>query len=62
MPSTIKATRYFLENGVAFMPGRQRNAGGVLVSGLEMAEEPLSIFLGSLKVDGNSTGSYAACS
>ena len=31
MPSTIEATNYFLENGVAFMPGKAANAGGVLV-------------------------------
>ena len=32
MPSTIEATNHFLENGVAFMPGKAANAGGVLVS------------------------------
>lgn len=38
MPTTIEATTYFQENGVAFMPGKAANAGGVLVSGLEMSQ------------------------
>ena len=38
MPTTIEATEYFQKNGVAFMPGKAANAGGVLVSGLEMSQ------------------------
>ena len=38
MPTTIDATNYLQENGVAFMPGKASNAGGVLVSGLEMSQ------------------------
>ena len=38
MPTTIDATNYLQENGVAFMPGKAANAGGVLVSGLEMSQ------------------------
>ncbi len=38
MPTTIEATEYFQEHGVAFMPGKAANAGGVLVSGLEMSQ------------------------
>ena len=30
MPTTIEATEYFQKNGVAFMPGKAANAGGVL--------------------------------
>lgn len=38
MPTTPEATEYFLKHGVAFMPGKAANAGGVLVSGLEMSQ------------------------
>ena len=38
MPTTLDATDYLQENGVAFMPGKAANAGGVLVSGLEMSQ------------------------
>ncbi|GAA4139335.1 NADP-specific glutamate dehydrogenase [Actinomadura keratinilytica] len=38
MPSTPEAVRLFQEAGVAFGPGKAANAGGVAVSGLEMAQ------------------------
>jgi glutamate dehydrogenase (NADP+) len=38
MPSTIEATELFLENDIAFGPGKAANAGGVATSGLEMAQ------------------------
>ena len=38
MPTTLDATAYLMENGVAFMPGKAANAGGVSVSGLEMTQ------------------------
>lgn len=38
MPTTPDATIYLMEHGVAFMPGKAANAGGVLVSGLEMSQ------------------------
>ncbi len=38
MPTTLDATAYLIENGVAFMPGKAANAGGVSVSGLEMTQ------------------------
>ncbi|UJG40512.1 MAG: NADP-specific glutamate dehydrogenase [Candidatus Heimdallarchaeum aukensis] len=38
MPSTLEATEIFLENNVLFGPGKAANAGGVAVSGLEMAQ------------------------
>ncbi len=38
MPTTPDATTYLQENGVAFMPGKAANAGGVAVSGLEMSQ------------------------
>ena len=38
MPTTLDATAYLQENGVAFFPGKAANAGGVAVSGLEMSQ------------------------
>lgn len=38
MPSTPSAVDIFHENGVLFAPGKAANAGGVAVSGLEMAQ------------------------
>ncbi|MDR2426413.1 MAG: NADP-specific glutamate dehydrogenase [Endomicrobium sp.] len=38
MPSTPQAVKVFLEAKVAFGPGKAANAGGVAVSGLEMAQ------------------------
>ncbi len=38
MPSDLEATKLFLENKVLFGPGKAANAGGVAVSGLEMAQ------------------------
>ncbi|MFI9603014.1 NADP-specific glutamate dehydrogenase [Streptomyces sp. NPDC052043] len=38
MPATPEAVRLFQQAGVAFGPGKAANAGGVAVSGLEMAQ------------------------
>ncbi len=38
MPSTPEAVDVFLTNKVLFLPGKAANAGGVAVSGLEMAQ------------------------
>ncbi len=38
MPCTPEAANVFLENKVLFLPGKAANAGGVAVSGLEMAQ------------------------
>ena len=38
MPTDLHGTRVFIENGVLFGPGKAANAGGVAVSGLEMAQ------------------------
>lgn len=38
MPTTPEGADIFLENKVAFLPGKAANAGGVAVSGLEMAQ------------------------
>ena len=41
MPSTPEAISVFTENEVLFAPGKASNAGGVAVSGLEMAQNSL---------------------
>jgi glutamate dehydrogenase (NADP+) len=38
MPTESDATKVLMENGVLFGPGKAVNAGGVAVSGLEMAQ------------------------
>ena len=38
MPCTPEAAEFFLESKVVFLPGKAANAGGVAVSGLEMAQ------------------------
>ncbi|RKY24805.1 MAG: NADP-specific glutamate dehydrogenase [Planctomycetota bacterium] len=38
MPCTPEAVEVFLNNNVVFLPGKAANAGGVAVSGLEMAQ------------------------
>ena len=41
MPTTLEATHQMIENGVLFGPGKAANAGGVAVSGLEMAQNSM---------------------
>ncbi|MCX5774846.1 MAG: NADP-specific glutamate dehydrogenase [Firmicutes bacterium] len=43
MPTTLEATRYFIENGILFGPGKASNAGGVAVSGLEMSQNAMHL-------------------
>jgi glutamate dehydrogenase (NADP+) len=38
MPTTAGGTRIFLDSGILYGPGKAANAGGVAVSGLEMAQ------------------------
>lgn len=38
MPTTLDATEYLLNHGIAFLPGKAANAGGVATSGLEMSQ------------------------
>ena len=52
MPTTIEATEYFQNNGVAFFPGKAANAGGVLVSGLEMSQNAEHLSWTFEEVDG----------
>jgi glutamate dehydrogenase (NADP+) len=41
MPSTPEAVEIFMKNGFIFAPGKAANAGGVSVSGLEMAQNSM---------------------
>ena len=41
MPSTPEAINIFLENKLLYAPGKASNAGGVTVSGLEMAQNSM---------------------
>lgn len=51
MPSTLQAIDIFLENGVLFAPAKAANAGGVAVSGLEMAQDSQRVFWTFEQVD-----------
>ena len=65
MPTTTDATNYLIENGVAFMPGKAANAGGVATSGLEMAQNAEHLSWSFDEVDGKleniMRGIYHAC-
>jgi glutamate dehydrogenase (NADP+) len=43
MPSTLEATRVFLDAGVLYGPAKAANAGGVATSGLEMAQNSMRL-------------------
>jgi glutamate dehydrogenase (NADP+) len=43
MPTTLEAYRIFKEAGMLFAPGKAANAGGVAVSGLEMAQDSMRL-------------------
>ena len=51
MPCTLDAARFFHENGIMFAPGKAANAGGVSVSGLEMAQNSMRIYWNREEVD-----------
>lgn len=38
MPTTMEATTFLQDQGIAFIPGKAANAGGVATSGLEMSQ------------------------
>lgn len=52
MPTTLDATKYFIDHGVLFAPGKAANAGGVAVSGLEMSQNAQHIAWTFDEVDG----------
>ncbi|MGE5411676.1 MAG: NADP-specific glutamate dehydrogenase, partial [Clostridiales bacterium] len=43
MPTTTEGVKIFLENGILYGPGKAANAGGVAVSGLEMAQNSMRL-------------------
>ncbi|MDG2146610.1 MAG: NADP-specific glutamate dehydrogenase [Flavobacteriaceae bacterium] len=51
MPSTPEAIKFFYENKIFFAPGKASNAGGVAVSGLEMAQNSLRYSWSRKEVD-----------
>ena len=65
MPTTLEATKFLQDSGVAFFPGKAANAGGVAVSGLEMSQNAGHISWTFEEVDGRLQGImksiYHAC-
>ncbi|GAP08382.1 MAG TPA: NADP-specific glutamate dehydrogenase [Anaerolinea thermolimosa] len=51
MPSNLDAVRVFQENHVLYGPGKAANAGGVAVSGLEMAQNAMRLSWSREEVD-----------
>ena len=51
MPSTLEATKVFLDNGILFGPAKAANAGGVATSGLEMSQNSQRLNWTEEKVD-----------
>jgi glutamate dehydrogenase (NADP+) len=52
MPCTSDAVNLFIEKKVLYAPGKASNAGGVAVSGLEMAQNSLKYTWSREVVDG----------
>lgn len=51
MPSTLEASKYFIENKVVFGPAKAANAGGVATSGLEMTQNSMRLSWTFAEVD-----------
>ncbi len=51
MPSTAEAVEVFEANGIAFIPGKAANAGGVATSGFEMSQNSLHLSWSFEEVD-----------
>jgi len=51
MPSTPEAINFFLDNKLLYAPGKASNAGGVAVSGLEMAQNSMRLNWSREEVD-----------
>ena len=51
MPTTPEGTRIFLNSGILYGPGKAANAGGVAVSGLEMAQDEMHLYWTREEVD-----------
>ncbi|MCR5304264.1 MAG: NADP-specific glutamate dehydrogenase [Lachnospiraceae bacterium] len=52
MPTTLEATKFFLDNGIYFTPGKASNAGGVATSALEMSQNSERLSWSFEEVDG----------
>jgi len=52
MPCTPEAANIFLEQKILYAPGKASNAGGVAVSGLEMAQNSMRLRWSAEEVDG----------
>jgi glutamate dehydrogenase (NADP+) len=52
MPTTPEGIKIILDNGLLYAPGKAANAGGVAVSGLEMAQNSMRISWPRQEVDG----------
>lgn len=50
-PSSLEAIRIFLESNLLYAPGKAANAGGVAVSGLEMAQNRMLLTWSAEEVD-----------
>jgi glutamate dehydrogenase (NADP+) len=51
MPSTLEATKVFLEAGILYGPAKAANAGGVATSGLEMSQNSMRLAWTRAEVD-----------
>ena len=51
MPSTLEASKYFIENNVIYGPAKAANAGGVATSGLEMTQNSMRLSWSFEEVD-----------
>lgn len=51
MPTTYDGVQIFLQKGILYCPGKAANAGGVAVSGLEMAQNSMRLNWTSEEVD-----------
>ena len=51
MPTTLEATKMFIDAGVLFAPGKAANAGGVACSGLEMSQNSMRMKWTAEEVD-----------
>jgi glutamate dehydrogenase (NADP+) len=51
MPSTFDAVQIFMDKGILYAPGKATNAGGVAVSGLEMAQNSMRLNWSREEVD-----------
>lgn len=51
MPCTLEATKYFIASSILYAPAKAANAGGVLVSGLEMSQNSMRLMWDYEEVD-----------